>query len=82
MSVSVRVAGPNDVDAIVAFAADLVPRRYAPILGVDAAQAQFAWWTTDPIESAVAAGRVHVVVAGDAVVGVSQTGEYAGDQVI
>lgn len=82
MSVSVRVAEPNDVDAIVAFGADVVPQHYASILGADAAQAQLAWWTSHRIESAVAAGRIHVAVAGDVVVGVSETGEYAGEQII
>lgn len=82
MSVSLRMAEPNDVDAIVAFGARVVPPHYTPILGADAAQAQLAWWTRDRIEPAVMAGRVHVAVVGHAVVGVSETGEFNGEQVI
>lgn len=82
MSVQVRVAEVGDVDAIVAFGSAVVPPHYTPILGADAARAQLTWWTPERITSAVRAGRVHVAVADDAVVGVSETGEFAGEQVV
>lgn len=82
MSVSIRIAETNDVDASIEFGAGVVPNHYASILGVDAARAQLAWWTRDRMESAVMAGRVHVAVAGDVIVGVSETGEFAGQQII
>ncbi|MGB3687316.1 MAG: GNAT family N-acetyltransferase [Ornithinimicrobium sp.] len=82
MSESVRMAETSDVGAIVAFGAGVVPQHYAAILGADAAQAQLAWWTSDRMQSAVTAGRVHLAVTDDAVVGVVETGEFAGEQVI
>ena len=81
MGVTIRNAGSEDVDAIVAFGSAVVPPYYAPILGDRAAQAQLDWWTRDRIAPAVQAGRVHVVVD-HALVGVCQTGELAGEQVI
>jgi ribosomal protein S18 acetylase RimI-like enzyme len=82
MKVQVRVAKAADVDPIIAFGSAVVPPHYTPILGADTARAQLAWWTRERIASAVGAGRVHVAVAGDAIVGVSETGELAGEQVI
>lgn len=82
MSVSIRVAKPKDVDAIVAFGAEVVPQHYAPILGADGAQAQLEWWTSSRIASAVAAHRVLLAVTDEAIVGVCETGQYAGEQVI
>src|SRR5690625_3827540 len=82
MSVSVRMAELNDVDAIVDFGARVVPPHYSPILGADAAQGQLAWWTRECMEPAVTAGRVHVALANHAVVGLSETGEFNGEQVI
>ncbi len=77
-----RPACVSDVPAIVSFGAVVVPPHYAPILGESAAQAQLAWWTADRIRSAVGARRVHVALAGDSIVGVAETGELAGEQVV
>lgn len=82
MSVQVRMAGAGDVDAIVAFGSAVVPPHYTPILSAGAAQAQLIWWAAERMASAVEAGQVHVAVADDAIVGVSETGEFAGEQVI
>jgi len=83
MGVTVRKANLGDVDAIVAFGAAVIPEHYAPVLGCRAAQAQLAWWTPDRILPAVEAGRVHVATTdGCDVVGVCQTGEMNGEQVI
>jgi hypothetical protein len=78
----VRRAEAGDVDAIVAFGATVFPSHYPPILGARAAQAQLSWWKPERISSAVTAGRVHLAVAADAIVGVSETGEMDGEQVI
>lgn len=82
VSVHVRAAHRAEVDSIVAFARAVVPPHYAPILGNDAANEQLKWWTADRIGSAVAAGRVHVAVADDAIVGVAETGALGDEQVI
>jgi ribosomal protein S18 acetylase RimI-like enzyme len=82
MDVRVRRADAGDVDAIVALGAAVVPPHYTPILGVEAAQAQLSWWKPERISSAVTAGRVHVAVVDDVVVGVAETGEMDGEQVI
>lgn len=82
VSVHVRAVHRAEVDSIVAFARAVVPPHYAPILGDDAAEEQLKWWTADRIGSAVAAGRVHVAVADDAIVGVAETGALGDEQVI
>lgn len=82
MSVTIRKANREDVDAIVAFGAAVVPEHYTPILGQRAAQAQLAWWTPERITPAAEAGRVHLATDGHDVVGVCQTGEMDGEQVI
>jgi ribosomal protein S18 acetylase RimI-like enzyme len=82
MSVAIRKAGLEDVDAIVAFGAAVVPEHYTPILGQRAAQAQLAWWRPERMTPAAEAGRVYVATDGHDVVGVCQTGEMDGDQVI
>ena len=83
MGVRIRKAEPGDVDAIVAFGAAVVPEHYAPILGRQAARAQLVWWTPERIAPAVDAGRVHLATTdGRDVVGVCQTGEFDGGQVI
>lgn len=82
MSVQVRRAEAGEVDAIVAFGATVVPPHYTPILGARAAQAQLSWWQQGRISTAVAAGRVHLAVADDAIVGMCETGEMDGEQVI
>lgn len=82
MSASIRLAVTDDMGAIIAFGEDVVLPHYAPILGAEAAQSQLEWWTRDRIESAILAHRVHVAVDGGTVVGVCETGEFAGEQVI
>ncbi len=83
MTVQVRQAEAGDVDAIVAFGSAVVVAHYTPILGAVAAQAQLTWWAPQRMSSAVKAGRVHVAVATrNTIVGVSETGELAGEQVI
>lgn len=82
MSVQVRVAEADDMDAIVAFGSAVVPPHYTPVIGARAAQEQLTWWTSERLAAALTAGRVHVAVAEGSVVGVSQTGELAGEQVI
>lgn len=82
MNTSIRPATPEDVGAILAFAADVVPPHYASILGVEAAQAQLRWWTRDRMVPAILARRVHLAVDGDTLVGVCETGEFAGEPVI
>lgn len=80
---TIRKACSGDVDAIVAFGAAVVPQHYTPILGQRAAQDQLAWWTPERIAPAVEASRVHVATADERdVVGVCQTGELNGKQVI
>ncbi len=82
MGVLVRQAGLDDLDAIVDFGSTVIPPYYTPILGESAARAQLAWWTADRMAPAVEAGRVHVAATGHELVGVCQTGELAGEQVI
>lgn len=82
MEVHVREAERHDLDAIIAFGAAVVPPYYTPILGERAALAQLDWWSLERMAPAVAANRVHVAVAARDVVGVCQTGELAGEQVI
>lgn len=80
---TVRPAGSGDVDALVEFGAAVVPPHYEPILGRRAARAQLVWWTAERLSPAVDAGRVHVATSADgAVVGICETGEAAGEQVI
>ena len=60
----------------------MIPPYYTPILGESAAHAQLAWWSLDRMAPAVKANRVHVAVTDRNVVGVCETGELAGEQVI
>jgi ribosomal protein S18 acetylase RimI-like enzyme len=82
MRLTIRKAGAGEVDAIVAFGAAVVPQHYTPILGAEAAQAQLGWWTPERLAPAVVAGRIQVALADDDVVGVCETGELAGHQVV
>lgn len=82
MGVSVRRAEFDDLDAIVAFGSAVIPPYYTSILGEHAAQAQLSWWSLDRMAPAVEANRVHVAATDRDVVGVCQTGELAGEQVI
>lgn len=82
MGVNVRRANLDDLDAIVAFGSAVIPPYYTPILGERAAQAQLAWWSLDRMAPAVETNRVHVAATDRDVVGVCETGELAGEQVI
>ncbi|HLS39451.1 MAG TPA: GNAT family N-acetyltransferase [Ornithinicoccus sp.] len=82
MSVTIRRAEPEDLDAIRRFAEEVVPAHYTPILGEVAAHAQLDWWTDERMRPAVEAGRVHVAVADDAIVGVVQTGPWEDTYVV
>ncbi len=82
MSAVIRRADRGDLEAIVAFGSAVIPPYYTPILGEDAAQAQLAWWSLGRMAPAVEADRVHVAAMDHDVVGVCQTGELAGEQVI
>ncbi|MGA9750071.1 MAG: GNAT family N-acetyltransferase [Nocardioides sp.] len=82
MEVDVRKAELDDLDAIVAFGAAVIPPYYTPILGEHAARAQLAWWSLDRMTPAVEANRVQVAATDRHVVGVCETGEMDGEQVI
>jgi ribosomal protein S18 acetylase RimI-like enzyme len=82
MGVRVRLAAESDADAIVEFGSAVIPAHYTPILGAAVARRQLTWWDLGRIESAIAAGRIVVAVVGDDIVGVAETGELAGEQVI
>ena len=70
------------MEAIVAFAAEVVPVHYSTILGDTAAQAQLRWWTSERMKSAVEAEQVHLAVADEAIVGVAETGELGQEHVV
>lgn len=82
MNFMVRPARLLDVDAITAFGSRVVPQHYAPILGIDAAEAQLRWWTSERITASVAESRIQLAMSGDGVVGVCETGEFDDEQVI
>lgn len=83
MRATIQNADLSDIDAIVAFGSAVVPEHYAPILGQRAAQAQLAWWTPERLAPAVKASRIHLATVDErAIVGVCQTGELDGTQVI
>lgn len=78
----VRPARTDEVEAVRAFGEAVVPAHYAPILGEDRAQRQLAWWTVERLAGAQGAGRLHVASDDGRIVGVCETGEYDGEQVI
>ena len=82
MEVCVRKAELDDLDGIVAFGVAVIPPYYTPILGEHDAQEQLTWWTADRMAPAVEADRVHVAATDHGLVGVCQTGELDGEQVI
>lgn len=79
---TIRLACLDDLAAIERFAIDVVPAHYAPILGEDDARAQLRWWTTERMQPAVEANRVHVAVKGEEIIGVVQTGVLGEDHVV
>lgn len=78
----VRPARADEVEAVAAFGAAVVPAHYAPILGEERARRQLAWWTVDRLAGAQRARRLHVAVDDGRIVGVCETGEYDDEQVI
>jgi ribosomal protein S18 acetylase RimI-like enzyme len=82
VTVQIRLATVDDVDAIVAFAAEVVPVHYSGILGETAAHSQLSWWTSERMRSAVEAEQVHLAVADEAIVGVAETGRMGQDHVV
>lgn len=82
MGVRVRKAELDDLDAIVAFGSAVIPPYYTSILGKRAAHEQLTWWTADRMAPAVQANRVRVAATDHDVVGVCETGELAGEQII
>ena len=83
MTVRLRMTDRDDTDAVVAFGQAVVPPHYTPILGAEGARRQLAWWTAERVGTAATAGRLFVAVEdGEEVVGVVETGELAGEQVI
>lgn len=79
---SVRPAVDSDVPAIEAFAADVVPAHYAPILGAHAANDQLRWWSNERLTNAVAEARVQLAVSAGTLLGVCETGALDREQVI
>lgn len=82
MDFTVRAARPSDAEAISAFGARVVPSHYAPILGVEVAEGQLRWWTSERIAASIADSRIQVAMNGDDVVGVCETGAFDDEQVI
>lgn len=79
---SVRPATPDDVDALVAFGEEVLLPHYTPILGTEGARGQLAWWTPELTTHAIEAGRIQVAEVDGELVGMTQTGEFQGEQVI
>ena len=82
MSVQVRRADVDDVEAIVAFGSFVVPAHYTPLLGAAAAHGQLSWWSHELITAAVTAERIHLATVDGTVVGMVETGQLEGEQVI
>lgn len=81
--VVLRVAGPDDVPALVRFGEDVVPAHYAPLIGEAAARAQVRdWWRPEQLAEAVAAGQVVLAEADGALVGMAQRGRWGADHVV
>jgi ribosomal protein S18 acetylase RimI-like enzyme len=80
--VQFRPAVTADVPAIVAFGDAVIPRHYSPIIGANAAQAQLDWWTPERFNEAIDTGRVQLATVGNQIVGVVETGQMGGEQVI
>lgn len=77
----VRLAGPDDVAAIVRFGETHIRPHYTPLIGAAAADAQVRdWWNEKHVAAAVASGLV--VVADDAPAGVAQRGRNGADHVV
>lgn len=81
--VDVRLATPDELEAICEFGAAYIPEHYEPLLGSDAAQAQVDdWWAHGRMSRAVDEGRVVVAIEAGDVVGVGEWSLYDGNPVI
>ncbi|GIG40488.1 GNAT family N-acetyltransferase [Cellulomonas phragmiteti] len=79
----VRDACPEDVAGICEFGEAHVRAHYAPLIGVQAADAQVrAWWHPAYVADAVEKGSVVVADDGGACVGVAQLGRSGDDHVV
>lgn len=82
MTVTIRLAEVDDLDDIVAFAADVIPGHYSSILGAAAAQRQLAWWTPERMRPAIEAEQVHLAIDNELIIGVVETGRMGDDFVV
>lgn len=74
---------PDDVRAVRAFGAAVVPVHYAPLIGDAAAAEQLrAWWGHDHLAAAVAQGVVLVAETPSGLAGVAQHGRVGDDHVV
>lgn len=79
----VRLALPDEVEAICEFGAAHIPRHYGPLLGAEAAQAQVTrWWTIDRMSQAVNEGRVVVAENEGDIIGLGEWSLHQGTPVI
>jgi GNAT superfamily N-acetyltransferase len=79
----VRNARGDDVAAICRFGEAHIRPHYAPLIGVEAAEAQVrAWWNEAHVGTAVAGGLVVVAEADGELVGVGQRGRNGPDHVV
>ncbi|MCP3803036.1 GNAT family N-acetyltransferase [Allokutzneria sp. A3M-2-11 16] len=79
----VRDASPSDTTAICRFGEAHIRSHYAPLIGVEAADAQVRnWWNETHIGTAVASGLVVVAEASGEIIGVGQRGRRGADHVV
>lgn len=81
--IELRLASPDDVEAIHTFGVDVLPAHYGPIIGEEAAQDQVdRWWTREAIARSVEEGRHVVALAAGRIVGVAERGGRGEDHVL
>jgi len=81
--VNVRLASPDELEAICDFGATYVPEHYEPLLGAAAAQAQVdAWWTRERMSTAINESRVVVAEEQREIVAVAEWSLHEGVPVI
>lgn len=74
-----RLASPDELEAILDFGAMHIPDHYDPLLGSAAAQAQVDdWWTPERMSAAIGEGRVVVAEEQGEVLGVAEWSLYDG----
>lgn len=79
----VRLALPDEVEAICEFGATYIPQHYGPLLGAELAKAQVDnWWTIERMSKAVNEGRVVVAEEDRDIIGVGEWSLYEGTPVI